>query len=102
MLTGWRWTGFRTHEDIMKASRRAGIAAMSVAVALHSLAALWVWRSWGTFGRGNVLAWLDFPVSLAYLRLEGAPLLFWSLIAGGLQWAAIAAVLTWAVGRSAR
>lgn len=86
----------------MKPSRRAAVTTMAVAVALHSLAVLWAWRSWGTFGRGNVLAWLDFPVSLAYLQLDGDPLLFWSLIAGGLQWAALAAILTWAVGRSAR
>lgn len=75
---------------------------MVVAVALHSLTVLWAWRTWGTFGRGNVLAWLDFPVSLAYLQLNGEPLLFWSLVAGALQWAAIAAILTWVVGKSAR
>jgi hypothetical protein len=75
---------------------------VTVGVALHTLTVLWVWHAWGTFGRGNVLAWLDFPVCLAYLQLGGTPLLLWSLVAGGLQWAAIAAALTWLVGRSAR
>jgi hypothetical protein len=70
-------------------------------VALHTVTALWAWRTWGYFGRGNVLTWLDFPVSLAYLQLDGGPFLFWSLVAGGAQWAAIAAGLTWLVGRSA-
>ena len=45
------------------------------------------WGTWGEFGRGNLLAWIDFPVSLAYLHLDGTPLLLWSLAAGGLQWA---------------
>jgi hypothetical protein len=77
-------------------------AAVVIGVLLHTVTVLWAWRTWGYFGRGNVLAWLDFPVSLAYLQLDGSPLLFWSLAAGGLQWAAIAAALTWLVGRSAR
>ena len=41
---------------------------------------------------------MDFPVSLAFLHLEGTPMLTWSLVAGGLQWAAIAALLTIWVG----
>jgi hypothetical protein len=77
-------------------------SATGVGLVLHTATVLWVWRTWGYFGRGNVLAWLDFPVCLAYLQLDGHPLLVWSLIAGGLQWAAIAAALTWLVGRSAR
>ena len=86
----------------MKPSRRAMAAAVSIGVVLHTFTVLWVWQTWGYFGRGNVLAWLDFPVSLAYLQLDGDPLLFWSVVAGGAQWALIAAGLTWLVGRSAR
>lgn len=86
----------------MKPSRRAVTAAVAIGVILHTLTVLWVWQTWGYFGRGNVLAWLDFPVSLGYLQLDGNPLLLWSLVAGGLQWALIAAALTWLVGRSAR
>jgi len=86
----------------MKPSRRAILASVAIGVVLHTFTVLWVWRTWGYFGRGNVLAWLDFPISLSYLQLDGHPLLFWSLAAGGLQWAVIAAGLTWLVGRSAR
>ena len=86
----------------MKPRRRALPGAVLVGVVLHTVTVLWVWHTWGYFGRGNVLAWLDFPVSLAYLQLDDNPLLLWSLVAGGLQWAAIAAALTWLVGRSAR
>lgn len=86
----------------MRLSRRAAVTAVTLGVALHTLTVLWAWRTWGYFGRGNVLAWLDFPVSLAYLQLDGHPLLFWSLVAGGVQWGVIAAALTWLVGRSAR
>jgi hypothetical protein len=81
---------------------RALLPAVLIGVVLHTVTVLWVWKTWGYFGRGNVLAWLDFPVSLAYLQLDDTPLLVWSLAAGGLQWAAIAAALTWLVGLSAR
>ena len=73
-----------------------------LAVALHTLAVLWIWRSWGVLGRGTILAWLDFPVSLAWLQLEGRALLLCSLAVGGLQWAVIGAALTWGVGRALR
>jgi hypothetical protein len=86
----------------MKKPHRAAIAAVVIGVLLHTFTVLWVWKTWGYFGRGNVLAWLDFPVCLAYLQLDGKPLLTWSLLAGGLQWAAIAGGLTWLVGRAAR
>ena len=76
--------------------------AAPIGAVLHTLTVLWIWRTWGVFNRGNVLVWLDLPISLAYLELAGTRLLVWSLLAGGLQWAAIAAGLTWLVGRSAR
>jgi hypothetical protein len=82
----------------MKPSRRAVLAAVIVGVILHTITALWVWRYWGYFGRANIVVWMDFPASLAYLDLEGEPMLAWSLVAGGLQWAAIAALLTLWVG----
>lgn len=83
-------------------SRRAILAALIIGAVLHTLTVLWVWRTWGLFGRGNILSWLDFPASLAYMHLDGDPLLTWSLLAGGLQWAVITALLTWIIGRSTR
>jgi hypothetical protein len=82
--------------------RRAAGAAMIVGFLLHTVTAVLVWRTWGMLGRGNVLAWIDFPTSLAYLHLDGAPLLTWSLIAGGLQWALIAALLSVWLGSTLR
>ena len=87
---------------ISRPSRRAMIAALIIGAVLHTLTVLWTWRTWGLFGRGNVLAWLDFPASLAYMHLDGEPLLTWSLVAGGLQWALIAGLLALLVGRLAR
>lgn len=84
----------------MRPSRRAMTAAAIAGFLLHTGMALWVWRTWGYFGRGNVIAWMDFPASLAYLHLEGTPMLTWCLIAGGLQWAGIAALLTFFLGRT--
>jgi len=82
----------------MKPSRRAVLAAVIIGVLLHTVTALWVWRDWGYFGRANILVWMDFPVSLTFLDLDGDAMLAWSLVAGGLQWAAIAALLTLWVG----
>jgi hypothetical protein len=86
----------------LKTSRRAAAEAAAIGIILHTLTALWIWRTWGSFGRGNVISWLDFPVSLGYMHLDGRPLLIWSLLAGGLQWAAIAALLALLIGRAAR
>lgn len=82
----------------MTPSRRAVLAAVILGAVLHTLTALSVWQSWDYFGRANVLTWMDFPVSLAFLDLDGARMLSWSLVAGGLQWAAIAALLTIWIG----
>ena len=82
--------------------RRAAIAAMIVGYLLHTVTAILVWRTWGSFGRGNVLAWIDVPISLAYLHLDGGPLLTWSLIAGGLQWGVITALLSLWLGSTVR
>jgi hypothetical protein len=85
-----------------------GAAWRPVAVAsagsflLHTAAVLWLWYSWRSFGRGGVLAWMDFPSSLAYLRPRGGAKLAWSLLLGGLQWALLGAGLSLLVGRSAR
>jgi hypothetical protein len=86
----------------MRPSRRAMTTAAIAGFLLHTGMAFWVWRTWGYFGRGNVIAWMDFPASLAYLHLEGTPMLTWSLLAGGLQWAGIAALLTFFLGRTLR
>ncbi len=74
--------------------------ALAASVALHTLAVLWVWR--GGFGRGGLLAWIDFPSSLFYLRLRGGAKLALSLALGGLQWGLIGAGLSLLIGRSAR
>jgi hypothetical protein len=84
----------------MKPSRRAVVVAVILGVIAHTLTVLSAWRSWDYFGRANVLTWIDFPVSLAYLDLDGDPMLAWSLVAGGLQWAVIAALLTLTLGSS--
>ena len=86
----------------MRPSRRAMLAAAITAFVLHSVMALWAWETWGYFGRGNVITWMDFPLSLAYLHLEGTPMLLWSLLGGGLQWAGLAALLTFLLGRTLR
>lgn len=81
---------------VTRAIRNAVVAV----ILLHSLIALWVWYSWGEFGRGTVLVWMDFPVSFTYLHLADRPFLLGTLLLGGLQWALIAALLTYLVGRS--
>ena len=76
--------------------------AFAASLLLHTATILWVWRSWCGFGRGGVLAWIDFPSSLAYLRSRGGAKLAWSLLIGGAQWALVGAGLSLLVGRSAR
>lgn len=83
-------------------SRRAALVALVIGLLLHTATALWTWKTWGDFGRGDLVMWMDFPASLIYMHLDGPPLLHWSLVAGGLQWAAIAAGLTLLLGRTAR
>lgn len=87
---------------ILRPSGRAAVAALILGFILHALTALAVWHTWGTLGRGNVLALIDFPVSFLYLHLDGKPLLYWSLGAGGLQWAVIAALLSLWLGKTVR
>ncbi|MBV8203053.1 MAG: hypothetical protein JOZ15_20750 [Acidobacteria bacterium] len=88
------------------AGRRRAPGPIAIAAAgsflLHALAVLWVWHFWGSFGRGGVLAWIDFPSSLAYLRLRGGAKLAFSLAIGGLQWAVLGAGLSLLFGSSAR
>jgi hypothetical protein len=81
---------------------RPATFALAASLLLHTATVLWVWHSWGGFGRGGVLAWIDFPSSLAYLRLRGGAKLAWSLLVGGAQWAVIGAGLSLLLGRSAR
>jgi hypothetical protein len=86
----------------MRPSLRATVRAAVIGFLLHALTAAWAWRSWGTFGRGTLIAWIDFPVSLAYMHREDAALIAASLALGGLQWAAIAALLTLWLGSALR
>jgi hypothetical protein len=80
---------------------RAAAFAAAGSLLLHGAAVLWVWHS-GGFGRVGVIAWIDFPSSLAYLRPRGGAKLAWSLLLGGLQWAALGAGLSLLFGRAAR
>jgi hypothetical protein len=80
---------------------RAAVFAAAGSLLLHGAAVLWVWHS-GGFGRVGVLAWIDFPSSLAYLRPRGGAKLAWSLLLGGLQWAVLGAGLSLLFGRAAR
>lgn len=87
---------------MMRPSRRAALAAFIIGFLLHTGTVLAVWYTWGLLGRGNVIALVDFPISLAYLHLDGAPLLTWSLIGGGLQWGVITALLSLWLGSTVR
>ncbi|MFL6264078.1 MAG: hypothetical protein ACJ76Y_30710 [Thermoanaerobaculia bacterium] len=82
--------------------RHPGRAALLAGLLLHTATALGVWKTWGDLGRGNLLAYMDLPVSLFFLHLDGPPLLLWSLAAGGAQWAVIACLLTLFLGWAAR
>jgi hypothetical protein len=84
----------------LRPSRRAVSSAFVGGILLHALAAWIAWKSSWTLGRGGMITWLDLPISLAYLQLKGKALLGASLLAGGLQWGAIAALLTYWLGRS--
>ena len=81
-----------------RALRHAALAVFGI----HLVIALFAWSSWGRFGRGNILVWMDFPASLAFLQLTGGRLLAASILLGGLQWAALGALLTYVLGRSVR
>ncbi len=80
------------------AIRHAALAGF----AIHTLAALWVWQSWGAFGASNLLLWMSFPASLAYLGASGWLLLGLALVFGGLEWALLGALVAWWIGRSLR
>jgi hypothetical protein len=86
----------------MTPNRRAAAIAAAACFLLHAATLLWTWRGWGLLGRRNVLTWVDFPVSLAYLTRAPHELLLWSLLLGGLWWAAVGGLLTLLIGRSAR
>jgi hypothetical protein len=83
-------------------ARRPVVVALVASFVLHTLGILRVWHDWDTFSRDPVVAWIDFPISLAYLHLNGWQVLLCSLLLGGLQWALAGALLTALIGRSAR
>ncbi len=87
---------------MLRPSRRAALVALILGFLIHAVVALIVWCTWGEFGRGNALSWIDFPISLVFLHLDDTPFLLWSLIAGGLQWGIIAALLSLWLGRTVR
>ena len=86
----------------LRPSGRAASYAFLAGYLLHTAIAVLVWQTWGDMGRGIVLSWIDFPVALTYVHLDDTPFLTASLIAGGLQWAVIAALLTLFLGRTVR
>jgi hypothetical protein len=86
----------------VRPSRRATLGAFVAGIALHTLAVFSVWQRWEPLYRGGVLTWIDLPVSLTYLQLRGPALLTASLLAGGLQWGGIAALLAYWLGSSLR
>ena len=53
---------------MLRPSGRAARVASILGFLLHAVAALTAWWTWSSFGRGNVLAWMDFPISLAFLH----------------------------------
>jgi hypothetical protein len=65
-----------------------------LALLLHTLAVLWIWRTWGLGLRGGWLVWMDLPVSLFYLGARDGALLAASLVLGGIQWAVAGALLS--------
>jgi hypothetical protein len=83
-------------------ARRAATLAAVAAFVLHTVTVTFVFWSWGFFGRGNVITWLDFPVSLLYLQWTDERLLLWSVVAGGIQWTLVAALLTYWLGLAVR
>ena len=82
--------------------RAAKAATAVVAAALHTGTVLWVWESWGYFGRANLVVWMDFPSSLIFLDWSDRRFLTASLLLGGLQWALIGMLLAALVGRTLR
>ena len=78
------------------AIRHAALAAFLI----HALAVLWIWQTWDPFGASNLLIWMSLPASLAFLGASGYALLALSLVIGGLEWALLAGLVAWWVGRS--
>ena len=77
--------------------RRALWAAAVGAAVLHTLAVAWIWATWAVALRSGLLVWMDLPVSLLYAEAQGRGLLAASLLAGGLWWACVGALLSAAV-----
>jgi hypothetical protein len=82
--------------------RHAVRTALIFGVLHQTATAIGFWASWWEFGSGFVVTWTAFPASLAFLHLDGTPMLLWSLVAGGLQWAIIAALLAFSLGWAVR
>ena len=80
--------------SLRMATRRGFLAGFL----LHALAVAWVFYHWGPGLRVGVLAWMDFPVSLAYLSLRGRPLFLASFFVGGVWWALLGGLLSRGLG----
>ncbi len=91
-------TGGRANLRMSLALRHAFLGAFF----LHTLTVFWAWRTWGGFGRGNLLIWMDFPASLGFLQLTGRRLLLGSFLLGGLEWGLVGTAVTYLLGRAAR
>lgn len=79
--------------------RRIAVGSLIAGFLLHTVAVALASRGWGSAGRGVVLVWLDFPLSLLWLGVSGGEMLGLSLLVGGAWWALLTAVLASWIGR---
>lgn len=80
-------------------TRRIAVGSLIAGFLLHAVAVAFAWSGWGSAGRGVVLVWVDFPLSLLWLGVSGGRMLALSLLAGGAWWALLTAVLASWIGR---
>lgn len=78
---------------------RALRSAAAAGFVLHTLAVLWLWKTWEEGLRGSLLLLIDLPVAIFYLATSQEHLLAWGLLLGGAQWALLTSLLTLLVGR---
>ena len=79
--------------------RKIAVGSLVAGFLLHALAVALAWGGWGSAGRGLVLVWLDFPLSLLWLGTSSGTMLLLSLLVGGAWWALLTSVLSSWLGR---
>ncbi len=80
------------------AIRHAALAGFLI----HTLAVLWIWRTWPALDASTLLIWMSLPASLAFVGAGGQALLGLALLFGGLEWALLGGLVAWWIGRSLR